>query len=55
MPHWTSPIPPDEFTGKPMRTMIYGEPAGIATEDSLRGWIKRAQALTGTLPPKRAR
>lgn len=45
---------PMDFTGKPMRTMIYVEPAGTATDGTLHGWIERAAAHTRTLPPKRA-
>lgn len=46
---------PMDFTGKPMRTMIYVEPAGIATDQALGAWIDRAAAHTRTLPPKRPR
>ena len=46
---------PMDFTGKPMRTMVYVEPAGIVSDDALRGWIERATAHTRTLPPTRAR
>ena len=44
-----------DFTGKPMRTMVYVEPAGTANDNALHGWIKLATAHTRTLPPKHAR
>jgi TfoX/Sxy family transcriptional regulator of competence genes len=43
---------PMDFTGRPMRNMIYVEPAGTATDEALRGWIDRALAFVETLPPK---
>ena len=46
---------PMDFTGKPMRSMVYVEPAGIGTDVALRDWITRATAHTRTLPPKRPR
>jgi TfoX/Sxy family transcriptional regulator of competence genes len=33
---------PMDFTGKPMRGMIYVDPAGTATEPDLRAWVSRA-------------
>lgn len=46
---------PMDFTGKPMRSMVYVEPAGIDTDVALQGWIERAITHTRTLPPKRPR
>lgn len=43
---------PMDFTGRPMRNMVYVEPAGTATDDALRAWIRRALAFVETLPPK---
>jgi TfoX/Sxy family transcriptional regulator of competence genes len=43
---------PMDFTGRPMKNMVYVGPAGIATEAALRGWIGRALAFVGTLPAK---
>jgi TfoX/Sxy family transcriptional regulator of competence genes len=31
-----------DFTGKPMRGMVYVAPAGVATDDDLRSWVDRA-------------
>jgi hypothetical protein len=41
-----------DFTGRPMTTMVYVEPAGISDEAALTGWVERALAFNVTLPPK---
>jgi len=33
---------PMDFTGRPMRGMVYVEPAGVASDDDLARWIERA-------------
>jgi len=43
---------PMDFTGRPMRNMVYVAPAGTATDAALRDWIARALAFVETLPPK---
>lgn len=43
---------PMDFTGRPMKNMVYVEPAGTATDAALRDWIRRALAFVETLPPK---
>jgi TfoX/Sxy family transcriptional regulator of competence genes len=43
---------PMDFTGKPMSTMVFVEPAGVETDEALAGWITRALAYVQTLPPK---
>jgi TfoX/Sxy family transcriptional regulator of competence genes len=43
---------PMDFTGKPMKSMIYVEPAGIASEEDLRKWVGRAVAFAASLPAK---
>jgi TfoX/Sxy family transcriptional regulator of competence genes len=48
-------IRPMDFTGKPMSTMVFVEPAGIDTDEALAGWITRALAYVQTLPPKKTR
>ncbi len=45
-------VAPMDFTGRPMRTMVYVEPAGTATDDGLSSWVGRATAFVATLPPK---
>jgi TfoX/Sxy family transcriptional regulator of competence genes len=44
-------VRPMDFTGRPMTTMVYLEPAG-ARGDELRSWIEKALAYTRSLPPK---
>ena len=41
-----------DFTGKPLKSMVYVEPAGIASDEDLGAWIGRAQAFVASLPPK---
>ena len=36
---------PMDFTGKPMRGMVYVEPAGVASDDDLRRWVDRAVSV----------
>ena len=42
---------PMEFTGRPMKGMIYVSPAGVAG-DQLAGWVGMGLAYAGSLPPK---
>ncbi len=42
-----------DFTGKPMRTMVFVAAEGIRTRAALRAWIERALDFARTLPPKR--
>lgn len=43
---------PMDFTGRPMKGMVYVAPAGLASEEDLRGWVQRAVAFASTLPAK---
>ncbi len=45
---------PMDFTGKPMRGMVYVLPEGIVTHDELNGWLQRALRFARTLPRKQA-
>jgi TfoX/Sxy family transcriptional regulator of competence genes len=45
-------VRPMDFTGTPMRTMVFVEPPGIASERELDDWIERALTYVRTLPPK---
>ena len=45
-------VRPMDFTGRPMRTMVFVEPAGISQEADLRRWINRAVQHAKSLPPK---
>ncbi len=46
---------PMTFTGPPMRSMVFVEPAGIRGDDELAAWIGRAREFVATLPPKTPR
>ena len=48
-------VRPMDFTGRPMRTMVYVDPAGIASPNALRRWVDQAVAHAATLPPKARR
>ncbi len=43
---------PMDFTGKPLRSMIYVDPAGTRTDAALKAWIDRGLKYVRTLPPK---
>ena len=41
-----------DFTGKPMKSMIYVRPPGYASDDELKAWIDRAVKFVRSLPAK---
>lgn len=41
-----------DFTGKPLRGMVYIAAAGINTDDQLGSWIALSEQFALTLPPK---
>lgn len=41
-----------DFTGRPMKGMLYVDPPGIATDADLRAWVARCIAFVQTLPAK---
>jgi TfoX/Sxy family transcriptional regulator of competence genes len=43
---------PMDFTGRPMKGMVYVEPAGFASAADLKTWIARAMEFTLSLPAK---
>ena len=45
-------VRPMDFTGRPMRTMVYVEPAGIVDDRALEQWVGRSLEYVRTLPPK---
>ena len=47
--HHTSPM---DFTGKPISTMVYLEPAGYQSGAALKKWVERAIKFSATLPAK---
>jgi TfoX/Sxy family transcriptional regulator of competence genes len=44
---------PMDFTGKPMKSMIYVDAAGIDSDSSLETWVQSAEQLARTLPAKK--
>lgn len=44
---------PMDFTGRPLKGMVYVAPAGFKTARSLKGWVKRASDFAGSLPAKK--
>lgn len=42
------------FTGKPLKGMVYVDPEGIAEDEDLRRWVERCLNFMKTLPPKYA-
>ena len=43
---------PADMAGRVMKGWALVEPAGIATEDALKSWVRRAAKFAGSLPPK---
>jgi TfoX/Sxy family transcriptional regulator of competence genes len=41
-----------DFTGKPMKSMVYVDPAGLESEEALRQWVRRAVSYASSLPAK---
>jgi TfoX/Sxy family transcriptional regulator of competence genes len=45
-------VRPMDFTGRPMRTMVYVAAEGIVADRTLREWIERAVEYVRAMPPK---
>jgi TfoX/Sxy family transcriptional regulator of competence genes len=45
-------VRPMDFTGKPMKGMIYVDSAGTATDEDLAGWVEAGADFAASLPPK---
>jgi TfoX/Sxy family transcriptional regulator of competence genes len=43
---------PMDFTGRPMKNMVYVEPEALEDDGDVRRWVGRAVAFAGSLPPK---
>ncbi len=43
---------PMDFTGRPMKSMLYVTPAGWEEDDDLKRWVERALKFARGLPPK---
>ena len=41
-----------DFTGRPMKGMIYVDPAGYESDKDLQDWVDRGLAFVTDLPPK---
>jgi TfoX/Sxy family transcriptional regulator of competence genes len=41
-----------DFTGRPLTTMVYVDPAGTASDQALGAWVDRAVTFADTLPVK---
>lgn len=41
-----------DFTGRPMKSMVYVEPAGYASDAALERWVGEAATFARSLPPK---
>jgi len=41
-----------DFTGRPMKGMIYVDPDGYHSDKDLKAWVDRGLAFVTTLPPK---
>jgi hypothetical protein len=46
---------PMDFTGKPMKTAIYVDPQGTASEAELAKWVDAGADYAASLPPKGAK
>lgn len=44
---------PMDFTGRPMKGMLYVGPAGIKDDAALADWVEGAAAFAEGLPPKK--
>ena len=43
---------PMDFTGKPMKSMLYVSAKGTDSDQALSEWVEAARAFVRTLPPK---
>lgn len=43
---------PMDFTGRPMKGMVYVGAKGYASDGDLREWVERGMSFAGTLPAK---
>ena len=44
---------PMDFTGRPMKSMVYVGPGGIGEAEALASWVERGARFAASLPPKR--
>lgn len=43
---------PMDFTGRPMKNMIYVGPAGTSDDEALASWVDAGAGFAASLPPK---
>lgn len=43
---------PMDFTGRPMKGMIFVSPAGTASDADLENWLERCLKFVNSLPPR---
>ena len=43
---------PMDFTGRPMKGLVFVSPAGTRTDKGLSGWVGQATRFVKTLPPR---
>ncbi len=43
---------PMDFTGRPLKGLVYVGPGGSSGDDALRAWVKRGVDFAASLPPK---
>jgi hypothetical protein len=41
-----------DFTGRPMRGIVYVSPAGFESDEGLARWLARGTGFAGSLPAK---
>jgi TfoX/Sxy family transcriptional regulator of competence genes len=46
-------VRPMDFTGRPMRGLLYVDGPGIRTAAALKKWVDRAVSYASALPPKK--
>ena len=46
---------PMDFTGRPMKGIVFVGPEGYASDDDLRSWLEATLAFATTLPPKESK
>jgi len=44
---------PMDFTGRAIKSMIYVDPRGLDSDESLQSWVGSALKYVGNLPPKK--
>jgi TfoX/Sxy family transcriptional regulator of competence genes len=43
---------PMDFTGRPMKNMVYVDPLGTSTDADLAAWVEAGADFAASLPPK---